>query len=630
MQYPNDAGSSYSSQNDKVVWNKEMERVSVELMHEEFVTHRLQSGTFPPSIWACITDRMNSRMSQGCVFTTVQLKGKLNRLRRAWRLLNDLLSRGTEWGWDPVRYTIKMRQDVWRSFTRNPQYKKIVQYGIQRFDLWCKSTWTNTFLQQGYRRCPLVPLGAGLGSDEVPQFNYDQIHGKLGGWWRYRSNSASESPGTPGTPRSNESDVPEEYYAFRDLICPELFRKNMPRNTSALQEHVDALTSRGLLPHGQSSRVTSIEEIPPSIVCLVRNGTRTNNSPNFAEPNPQVANNPNFYPYFKDCVRVMDSTLVPAWVPRVDQNRYRSGKDRLAQNVLAICDFDMNFTYVYAGWEGSATDARVLDNAVSQDPNFPFPPIGKYYLVDAGFANYKCFLAPYRGTRYLESAGFPQEDHWTLNVEQRFMWLILDDNTQAPMRDDARAEVQMGNWARTLRRHFRYPYTRDQVREKFYEFKNRFRQFHGITQIPGIHYDIEIFVMVFPEELRPRASRGDAQDEESSNVVRSPVRGGEDAPIVISDSTAPSVQSHTHIASWDAVAHVARGDGGPRLARSTSLAARCSLDMGSQVGSIGLWTDYIRHFGVQFDRGAQTYSEGDSTARSHRLQGLPPRRRDSP
>ncbi|KAL0401888.1 UNVERIFIED_CONTAM: hypothetical protein Slati_4218700 [Sesamum latifolium] len=106
MQYPNDVGSSHSSRNDKVVWNTEMECMFVELMHEEFITHRLQSGTFPPSVWARITERMNSRMSQGCLFTTVQLKGKLNRLRRAWCLLNDLLSRGTGWGWDPVRNTV--------------------------------------------------------------------------------------------------------------------------------------------------------------------------------------------------------------------------------------------------------------------------------------------------------------------------------------------------------------------------------------------------------------------------------------------------------------------------------------------------------------------------------------------
>ena len=73
--------------------------------------------------------------------------------------------------------------------------------------------------------------------------------------------------------------------------------------------------------------------------------------------------------------------------------------------------------------------------------------------------------------RYLESAGFPQDDHWSLNIEQRFMWMILDDNTRAPMRDDALVEAQMGHWARGLRRHFGYPYTRDQVRDKFYEFK---------------------------------------------------------------------------------------------------------------------------------------------------------------
>ncbi|KAL0324095.1 UNVERIFIED_CONTAM: hypothetical protein Scaly_2376600 [Sesamum calycinum] len=96
----------------------------------------------------------------------------------------------------------------------------------------------------------------------------------------------------------------------------------------------------------------------------------------FTETHTRIANNPDFYPFFKDCVGAMDDTLVPAWVPRVHQNRYRSGKGDLAQNVLAICDFDMNFTYVYAGWEGSAVDARVQDHAVSQDRTFLFSPIG--------------------------------------------------------------------------------------------------------------------------------------------------------------------------------------------------------------------------------------------------------------
>ncbi|KAL0349206.1 UNVERIFIED_CONTAM: hypothetical protein Sangu_1148400 [Sesamum angustifolium] len=77
MQQPNDGGSSQSSRYDKVVWNTEMERVFIELMHEEFITHRLQSSTFPPSVWARITERMNSVMNQGCLFTAVQFKANL-------------------------------------------------------------------------------------------------------------------------------------------------------------------------------------------------------------------------------------------------------------------------------------------------------------------------------------------------------------------------------------------------------------------------------------------------------------------------------------------------------------------------------------------------------------------------
>ncbi|KAL0298573.1 UNVERIFIED_CONTAM: hypothetical protein Sradi_6517100 [Sesamum radiatum] len=277
------------------------------------------------------------------------------------------------------------------------------------------------------------------------------------------ANSTSESPGTPGTlgtPGSNESDVPEEFLAFRDLICPELFRENVPRNTSILQgaewiaeimttshqghffdnihmtklcfyDLVDALTSRGLLPHGQTSRVSSIEEVALfmqtvgmhkrqrdnmerfqhslqtinrrfhrvlSALCAMAPELITRLS--FMETHARITNNPDFYSFFKDCIGAMDGTLVPAWVPLVDQNRYRSRKGSLAQNVPTICDFDMNFTYVYARWEGSVADARVLDHAVSHDNTFPFPPIGKYYLVDAGFTNYQYFLGPYRGTRY--------------------------------------------------------------------------------------------------------------------------------------------------------------------------------------------------------------------------------------
>ncbi|XP_030537295.1 uncharacterized protein LOC115745831 [Rhodamnia argentea] len=61
----------------------------------------------------------------------------------------------------------------------------------------------------------------------------------------------------------------------------------------------------------------------------------------------------------------------------------------------------MKFTFVYAGWEGSANDCRVLSAAL-EDPqqNFPRPPPGKYYVVDSGYAALPGFLTPFKGKRY--------------------------------------------------------------------------------------------------------------------------------------------------------------------------------------------------------------------------------------
>jgi hypothetical protein len=64
---------------------------------------------------------------------------------------------------------------------------------------------------------------------------------------------------------------------------------------------------------------------------------------------------------------------------------------------MVACDFDLSITFVSSGWEGLATDSRVLTSAMSK--GFQVPP-GKFYLVDGGYANTPSFLAPYRGVRY--------------------------------------------------------------------------------------------------------------------------------------------------------------------------------------------------------------------------------------
>lgn len=79
------------------------------------------------------------------------------------------------------------------------------------------------------------------------------------------------------------------------------------------------------------------------------------------------------------------------------QEPYRNRKQTISQNAMVACDFDLKFVHINPGWEGSASDARVLQDALNH--GFEVPD-GKFYLVDVGYANTPQFLAPYRGTRY--------------------------------------------------------------------------------------------------------------------------------------------------------------------------------------------------------------------------------------
>ena len=66
--------------------------------------------------------------------------------------------------------------------------------------------------------------------------------------------------------------------------------------------------------------------------------------------------------------------------------------------MLAACNFDMRFVYIMVGWEGSAADGFVYNEACVQGGLAV--PRGKYYLTDAGFASCDTLLVLYRSTQY--------------------------------------------------------------------------------------------------------------------------------------------------------------------------------------------------------------------------------------
>ncbi|WVZ99640.1 hypothetical protein U9M48_044906 [Paspalum notatum var. saurae] len=119
--------------------------------------------------------------------------------------------------------------------------------------------------------------------------------------------------------------------------------------------------------------------------------------PRSVQTHTKIATDSRFMPFFQNCIGAIDGTHIPITIAEDRAPPYRNRKRALSHNVIVVCDFDLNFTFVSCGWEGLASDAGVLRSAISK--GFSVPE-GKFYLVDGGYANTPSFIAPYRGVRY--------------------------------------------------------------------------------------------------------------------------------------------------------------------------------------------------------------------------------------
>ncbi|GKB83039.1 putative nuclease HARBI1 [Tanacetum coccineum] len=64
---------------------------------------------------------------------------------------------------------------------------------------------------------------------------------------------------------------------------------------------------------------------------------------------------------------VIDGPHVRVRVPNRDAPRYRGHKEYPTINVLVACTFDLKFTYVLSGWEGTKSDSRIIKDALTRD-----------------------------------------------------------------------------------------------------------------------------------------------------------------------------------------------------------------------------------------------------------------------
>ncbi|XP_066344631.1 uncharacterized protein [Miscanthus floridulus] len=152
--------------------------------------------------------------------------------------------------------------------------------------------------------------------------------------------------------------------------------------------------------HSGETISRKFHEVLDCVVAMAQDFLRPTD-PNFRNVHKRIRNDKRAYPHFKDCIGALDGTHVRVFLSPEEQVRYIGKTGIATQNVLAVCDFDMRFTYVAAGQPGSLHDTSVLYHALEADVDvFPHPPQGKYYVVDAGYPNRPGYLAPYMGERY--------------------------------------------------------------------------------------------------------------------------------------------------------------------------------------------------------------------------------------
>ena len=116
----------------------------------------------------------------------------------------------------------------------------------------------------------------------------------------------------------------------------------------------------------------------------------------------KIQDDPKRMPFFEGCRGAVDGSHIPIVPLGEDQAPWRNRKGFISQNVLAACDFELNFTYVRAGYEGSVNDSTVFKSAVRA--GLEVPGTNTYFVADAGYNGASVhqgrLLTPYQNVRY--------------------------------------------------------------------------------------------------------------------------------------------------------------------------------------------------------------------------------------
>jgi hypothetical protein len=93
-----------------------------------------------------------------------------------------------------------------------------------------------------------------------------------------------------------------------------------------------------------------------------------------------------FWPHFKGVIGAIDESYIKVPLSSEEVVNHTCRHGYTSQNILAIYDFDMRYTFVVAGWSGSAHDTLILYHALTNfGDQFPKPPVGTNIMMHEEF-----------------------------------------------------------------------------------------------------------------------------------------------------------------------------------------------------------------------------------------------------
>ncbi len=137
---------------------------------------------------------------------------------------------------------------------------------------------------------------------------------------------------------------------------------------------------------------------------------------------PEIERSRKLYPFFDLALGAIDGTHIHCTSSAAGHDATRNHKGVLTQNCLAMCSFDLRFTYFLSGWEGSTHNSTLFYDTRRVDF---YIPSGKYYLADAGFASSDALLVPYRNVQYHLSEWSRSKDAYVVHLFLKFLADVL-------------------------------------------------------------------------------------------------------------------------------------------------------------------------------------------------------------